>query len=212
FLCFVTSCLLGVLLPPLNDRFQYPVHTWTWWTVKNVRDRCSTIKSERTEKMRSNQKERSEAGERPDCRVVLLGSSLMVVAMAECDSTWLKERIDLTTYRDARYFDERIQHLFDRNPGTLNLSAPGQVPSDAYLTLKFALKQGIKPDLIVYGLAPRDFLDGTMQSPFDSECYRYLNRLVPAVELNAVLNDGSIESVFRSVCSSTPILERSIDL
>jgi len=60
----------------------------------------------------------------------------------------------------------------------MNLSAPGQMPSDAYLTLKAALKQGMKPNVIVYGLAPRDFLDGTMQSPSDTEAFKYLQRSV----------------------------------
>ncbi len=129
-------------------------HSWTWWTVDDIRHATKP----------SN--------------VVLLGSSLMVAAIAECDANYLKHSLDLATYRGAAYMDTVLHDKLGGTFNTMNLSAPGQMPSDAYLTLKAALKEGMKPNVIVYGLAPRDFLDGTMQSPSDTEAFKYLRRSV----------------------------------
>ncbi len=129
-------------------------HSWTWWTVNDIRHATKP----------SN--------------VVLLGSSLMVAAIAECDANFQKQSLDLATYRGASYMDSVLHDKLGGTFNTMNLSAPGQMPSDAYLTLKAALKEGMKPKVIVYGIAPRDFLDGTMQSPSDTEAFKYLRRSV----------------------------------
>lgn len=129
-------------------------HSWTWWTVNDIRHATKPA------------------------NVVLLGSSLMVAAIAECDANFLKRSLDLATYRGASYLDSVLHDKLGGTFNTMNLSAPGQMPSDAYLTLKSALKEGMKPEVIVYGVAPRDFLDGTMQSPSDTEAFKYLQRSV----------------------------------
>lgn len=129
-------------------------HSWTWWTVNDIRHATKPA------------------------NVVLLGSSLMVAAIAECDANFLKHSLDLATYRGASYMDKVLRDKLGGTFNTMNLSAPGQMPSDAYLTLKAALQEGMKPQVIVYGVAPRDFLDGTMQSPSDTEAFKYLRRNV----------------------------------
>jgi|688.fasta_scaffold224666_2 hypothetical protein len=127
---------------------------WSWWTVNDIRHATKPA------------------------NVVLLGSSLMVAAIAECDANYLKHSLDLATYRGASYLDQALHNKLGGSFNTMNLSAPGQMPSDAYLTLKTALNEGMKPDVIVYGVAPRDFIDGTMQSPSDTEAFKYLQRIV----------------------------------
>ncbi|MFN8554087.1 MAG: DUF1574 family protein [Candidatus Obscuribacterales bacterium] len=127
---------------------------WSWWTVNDIR-----------------------SASRP-ANVALLGSSLMVAAIAECDANYLKHSLDLATYRGASYLDHTLSNKLGGSFNTMNISAPGQMPSDAYLTLKAALKEGMKPSIIIYGLAPRDFIDGTMQSPSDTEAFKFLQRSV----------------------------------
>lgn len=187
--------LIGYLPLPQSDRYAYPLHSWTWWTVKNVRDRM--------------------AGNKQKPNVALLGSSLMVVAMAETDATWSKQRIDLTTYRDARYFDYLMNQRCSSGQKkfhTINLSSPGQIPSDAYLTLKMVLAEGARPSRVIYGMAPRDVFDSTLSSPFETEAYRYLSRLVPTSELDAVLQENSWSGLNRRATKVIPLLNRSIDL
>ena len=102
----------------------------------------------------------------------------MVAAISECDANFQKRTLDLASYRSATYLDKSLDEKFNGKFCTLNLSAPGQMPSDAYLTLKASLQKGISPRVIIYGVAPRDFLDGTMQSPSDTEAFKFLQRHV----------------------------------
>lgn len=175
----------------LVDKYDYPVHSWSWWSVQGIREVA-------------NQKSAVP-------NTILLGSSLMVVAMAEGDATWTGERLDLTTYRKARYLDSLLANR-SQDRVTMNLASPGQVVSDAYLTLKEALNEGVKPKLVVYGIAPRDFIDSTMDSPFDTECYRYLSRLVSAQELDPVLSQDAASSLVRNVSKAIPLSGKALDL
>jgi hypothetical protein len=136
----------------------------------------------------------------------------MVVAMAEGDATWSGRRFDLTTYRKARYFDSVMADNVGTPQSTISLAAPGQVVSDAYLTLKEGLNEGLKPRLVIYGIAPRDFIDSTMQSPFDTECYRYVSRLISAKELEPLLRSDVVSTLFRSISSALPLSRQALDL
>jgi hypothetical protein len=128
--------------------------TWSWWTLNDLNQRRSSP------------------------NVVLLGSSLMVAAIAECDANYKKKTFDMAYYRDAAYLSGALQKTFGGQFNAANLSAPGQMPSDAYLTLSAAIKKGVHPRVIFYGLAPRDFIDGTMQSPTDTEAFQVLQHFV----------------------------------
>ncbi|MGH9552807.1 MAG: hypothetical protein ACRD3W_25735, partial [Terriglobales bacterium] len=110
--------------------------------------------------------------------LALLGSSLVVVAMSECDATVQKQPLDLCFYRKDAYLDQQLKKRFGCDYRSINLAAPGQIPSDAYLTLEAALKNGIKPGALIYGLAPRDFIDGTLQNAYDTEPFQYLSHIV----------------------------------
>ena len=139
----------------LCDRYEFPYHGWSYWSLKAIRD---------TDPSRSN--------------IVWLGSSLVVAAIAECDATMANKPLDLCFYKGAKYFDGAMKERFGRDYNTFDLSTPGQIPSDAYLTLKAALDSGIKPGIVIYGIAPRDFIDQTLADPCDTEPFRYLSRLV----------------------------------
>lgn len=131
----------------------------------------------------------------------------MVVAMAEGDATWSGKRLDLTTYRKARYLDALL-----RDHETMNLASPGQVVSDAYLTLKVALDEGIKPKRVVYGIAPRDFIDSTMESPVDTECFRYVSRLVPTQEIELFLSQDMVSKMARQIARAVPLSGKTVDI
>lgn len=191
----------------VQDRYEYPLHSWSWWTVRELREIAA---QKRVCNFSPNGKSLAP-------NTVLLGSSLMVVANAECDATWKQERIDLTTYRKARYFDaamsKKVRASGDwEETVSANLSAPGQIPSDAFLTLQEALNEGISPSLVVYGVAPRDFVDSTMSSPFETEGYKYLSRLVPTNAVDSKIREGVIESFGRHIVASVPLSRNAIDL
>jgi hypothetical protein len=107
-----------------------------------------------------------------------MGSSLMVSAVAGCDAKYLHRDLDQTTYHDAAYVDHVLSTTFGAKFKTFDLAIPGQMPSDAYMALRAALDLGQRPKVVMYGIAPRDFIDSTLLSPLDTETYHYLGRLV----------------------------------
>lgn len=155
---FLLFCAVNAWLifkhPLFSPAYDFPYHGWTFWTVNTMRN-CDASR----------------------VNVALLGSSLMVVAMSETDASLQGKPLDLCFYRKAEYLDKRLSDTFAHRYSTMNLSAPGQIPSDAYLTLKTALAHGIKPGALIYGLAPRDFIDGTMQNAYDTEPFQYLSHV-----------------------------------
>jgi hypothetical protein len=140
--------------PYAFDPYKFLYRGWAWWTIDNLR----------RDKQPHN--------------VALMGSSLMVSAVAGCDANFLNQSIDLTEYHKASYLDSLLVTKFGGEFNTYNLSAPGQMPSDAYLTLQAMVNTDHRPDVVVYGIAPRDFIDSFLSNPTDTEPFRYLKRIV----------------------------------
>lgn len=137
------------------DPYNYLYRGWTWWGFNELRKAPQTH------------------------NVALLGSSLMVSAVAGVDANYLNSTLDLSQYHGAKYLDDLLTERFGGTFKTLNLSIPGQMPSDAYMTLKAMVATSNRPDVVIYGIAPRDFIDSTMSSAADTEAFRFLRRIVP---------------------------------
>lgn len=145
---------LSYATPFRFDSFAFPYRGWSWWTINDLRKQTA------------------------EHNVALLGSSLMVSAVAGTDANYLNKPLDLANYHKASYLEHLLRTRFGGTFSTANLSAPGQMPSDAYLTLKATVNCANRPDVVVYGIAPRDFIDSTLSTPADTEPFRYLKRLV----------------------------------
>ncbi len=158
---FAANIALSYFAPFNFDPFKFPYRGWAWWTFDGLR--------------KAN-------NDRQEHNVALLGSSLMVSAITCCDANYLNKGLDLTEHHGAEYFDHTMQKKFGGSFKTYNLSAPGQMPSDAYLTLKGMLATANRPDIVIYGVAPRDFIDSSLSNPTDTEPFRFLNRLVSTDE------------------------------
>lgn len=52
------------------------------------------------------------------------------------------------------------------------------------MSLRSMINLGKKPDIVIYGIAPRDFIDGTMSSPADGEPYRYLSPVLKYADID----------------------------
>jgi len=148
------------------DPYKYLYRGWTWWGFNDMK-------------------------KSPEVHnVALLGSSLMVSAVAGVDANYLNKTLDLSQYHNAKYLDDNLHTRFGGTFKTLNLSIPGQMPSDAYMTLKAMVATSNRPGIVVYGVAPRDFIDSTMSSAADTEAFQFLRRIVPI--------DNVASQVFRS--------------
>lgn len=145
---------LSFFTPIKFNPFNYPYQGWGWWSFHDLR---------------SSQEIHN---------VALLGSSLMVAAVNNCDANYLNRPLNLTEHHRSFYLDDKLEATFKGKFRSYNLAGPGQMPSDAYLTLKGMLSTAHRPDVVIYGVAPRDFIDSQLSSPTDTEPFHFLSRLV----------------------------------
>ncbi|MGH9547876.1 MAG: hypothetical protein ACRD3W_00815, partial [Terriglobales bacterium] len=106
------------------------------------------------------------------------GSSLMVNAVNDCDADYFNGKIDLTEYHRAKYLDQALSTKFGGKFRTVNMSLPGCEPSDASLLIRLIGLYCGPPSVVIYGVAPRDFIDNSLQNPLETEHAQYLSRLV----------------------------------
>lgn len=157
---FVLANFCMAFYTPIKfDEFRFPYQGWAWWAFNDLKKTTEVH------------------------NVALLGSSLMVSAVAGVDANYLNKTLDLSQYHKASYLNDSMHTRFGGKFNTFNLSVPGQMPSDAYMTLKAMCATANRPDVVIYGVAPRDFIDSTMAGPADTEPFRYLRRLVSIDEI-----------------------------
>lgn len=149
----INACLT-YFTPFHFDPYKFGYKGWAWWTFNELRQTSRV----------SN--------------VALLGSSTMVSALAGSDANYLKKGLDLTNHHRSLYLEDSLKKLFKGDFETVSLAAPGQMPSDAYVTLKGMVASASRPDVVIYGVAPRDFIDSTLAAPGDTDAFKYLTRIV----------------------------------
>lgn len=143
----LASARIGIAAPS-----DFPVLSWTGWAIKQF----------------------LEKQERPE--VVFLGSSLVLVPLDGVDADFLNRKIDGSQHHHSAYFENRWKQLTGAAVQSYTFALPGEMPSDAYLIVKNLLTGSKKPDVIVYGVGPRDFLDNLLPSPAATDPYRSLSR------------------------------------
>ena len=108
--------------------------------------------------------------------IVFLGSSLMLMPINLADAHFLNRTIDGATHHESVLFDHLINYDKKHHASNFNFALPGLMPSDAYLITNRMLSGNNHPQLIVYGLGPRDFLDNLLSSPASTDPYRCLSQ------------------------------------
>ncbi|MBX9947864.1 MAG: hypothetical protein K2Y39_01750 [Candidatus Obscuribacterales bacterium] len=132
---------------------DFPIKTWTGWAVEDFL---------------------SDKQGRP--QFVFMGSSLVLVPVAGVDADYLNHPIDGSHHHNSQYFEDQFKRHTGMKVKTFNFGLPGEMPSDAFLITKFLLKGEKRPDVIVYGVGPRDFMDSLLPSPAATDPYQYLSR------------------------------------
>lgn len=131
---------------------QFPFLSWSGWTIKDFL-------------------------ERRDCpNVVFLGSSLVLVPIDGIDADYLGRKIDGSQHHHSCYFEDKFKQSTGLDVKSFNFALPGEMPSDAFLIVSNLLKGEKKPEVIIYGLGPRDFLDNLLPSPAATDPFRFLSR------------------------------------
>lgn len=135
------------------DKFNSPNRSWVWWAAKDFR--------------RQN--------EAP--HVVLLGSSLMMAALHGGDATYLKLPQNVAYHHRSTFLEDLLREKLHQPVNTFAFAIGGQMVSDAYAISTTLLRGDKKPETIVYGIAPRDFMDNMLTSPASTETFRYMDRI-----------------------------------
>jgi|LakMenEpi03Aug12_release.lakeMendotaPanAssembly.Ray.scaffolds.fasta_scaffold171158_2 hypothetical protein len=136
-----------------SDKFDSPNKSWIWWAVSDFRKQPQT----------------------PD--VVLLGSSLMLEALNTGDATYLHKPQNVSLHHTSSCLQDDLAAKLSYKPHTFSFAIAGQMASDAYAISSTILQGKDKPTTIVYGIAPRDFMDNTLTNVTTTETFRYLSRV-----------------------------------
>jgi len=128
-----------------------------------------------------------KSGKKP--QIVILGSSLVVATVNDGDATTLGEAIDGTLHHRSITLEKAIAQAtdrpVDRAPLSQSFAIGGQMASDAYAILRTLFNSDndnlknrfVSPKIIVWGIAPRDFMDATFTDPDTSSTVMYLDNL-----------------------------------
>ena len=183
------NVVLSVSDPIAFDKFKYPYTSWSWWTIKDIQSLPQETNN-----------------------VALLGSSLTVAPINSADATYFNESLDQTEYHRVRYLDQALEKKLGGKFRTFNLSCPGQMPSDAYLTLQAMVNLSEKPAVVLYGIAPRDFIDSNLAGPQDTDSFRYLSRIVSVANDENVIYAKPLDKINRTLEKNIYFYKNSMDL
>ncbi len=147
------SALWGSLRFGALSPSDFPFYTWTACAIEDFL---------------SNEQGRPQ--------IDFVGSSLVLAPLGGVDADFLNAPVDAPHHHRSLYFESAFRKLTGENVKTFNFALPGEMPSDAYLMTKFLMKGEKRPDVIVYGVGPRDFLDNLLPSPSATDPYSLLSR------------------------------------
>jgi hypothetical protein len=139
---------IGILKPQ-----DFPFYTWTGLAVEHLL--------------------KKEVG-RPN--IAFVGSSLVLYPVGNTDSDLINGEIDAPRHNRSWYFERKFKEATGHDVTTFNFSLPGEMPSDAFLIEKFLLKGEKSPDVLVYGVGPRDFMDNLLPCPQATDPFLWLSR------------------------------------
>lgn len=109
---------------------------------------------------------------KPD--VILVGSSLMMFPFWSMDLEIKKDIGDIFHHRESMKLAQELDRAGIKNQKVYSLAVFGAMASDAYLYVNEFLKNDRKPDVLVFGIAPRDFHDYNLPSPMSTFSFEKL--------------------------------------
>ena len=131
-----------------------PKHTWAQWALMDYQTKKNN-----------------------PAPIVFLGSSLMLMPLNLADASFLNRTIDGALHHTSLLFDYLVGDNKQLS-SNFNFALPGAMASDAYLITNLLLQEKNNPELIIYGIGPRDFLDNLLISPTSTDIYHCLSDLL----------------------------------
>jgi hypothetical protein len=153
------------------DTYNSPNRSWVWYAVKDFR----------------------ETGKQAD--IVLLGSSLMMATLHGGDATYFNHPVNAAFHHRSYYLEKLLKEKYGLDVHTFAFAIGGQMVSDAYILASRMLVGDDRPKMLIYGIAPRDFMDNTLASCASTETYRYIDRIKGLSDLQSVSTTSPWEKV-----------------
>lgn len=100
----------------------------------------------------------------PGPHLILLGSSLILDPVIQTESLYLDRPLDRYYWRRSMAMESLIFKQVSAPISVINLSMGGEMASDSYIILEHLIARNQTPATIIYGVAPRDFLDNVLAS------------------------------------------------
>lgn len=135
------------------DPYSLPQRSFIWWAVHDYK----------------------QLKQVPD--IVLFGSSLMLATVNEGDAAHYNKLIDSATHHRSLYLEELLKDKQDKPVSTFSFAIGGQMASDAYAIAANFITPKFKPQLIIWGIAPRDLLDSAFPGAITSDTAQYMNKI-----------------------------------
>jgi hypothetical protein len=136
-------------ITPLQTAYR----SWVWWNVRDF------------------------AREKQPPDIVLLGSSLMMAAFHGGDAALLNVPQNVAFHHKSVLLERLLKARFNRDYSTFVFALGGEMASDAYAITSSLLTGPKQPKVIIYGIAPRDFMDHALSSPASTEIFKFMSRM-----------------------------------
>ena len=114
----------------------------------------------------------AELKQRPT--VMLLGSSLIMHPFWAMDAEKNPHLPDIFHYHGSNALEEKLASLGAPEQRVYSLAIFGEMISDAYIYVNDFMKGDKKPDVLMFGIAPRDFSDSDLPAPMATFTFKRL--------------------------------------
>jgi hypothetical protein len=141
-----------------------------------------------------------KAAEQPD--VVLLGSSLIMSPVWTADFHRYGHVGDFYRHHRSYQLEKKLQADGGQPTRVFSFAVPGAMVSDMDLIVDKVLTGAKKPSLVVYGVAPRDFMDDLAGGETKTATFSRLGEVSDLGKQNfaASTTDEKLELVFNRAC------------
>lgn len=153
--------------------YDSPSRSQVWWATNDAR------KLERA----------------PD--VVLFGSSLINTAVVGAEATYLGKSVDACLHHRSIYLENQLPPVNKEKQVVFSFAIPGQMASDAYAIASTLLKDRLKPKAIIWGIAPRDFLDCELFDATSTDTFKFMSRMRQLNELQSLSKSSFWDTLAR---------------
>lgn len=138
------------------DRYSSTNRSWISWIVKDFRHN------------------------KVPADFALFGSSLVLAGQNGADALFTNTGFDATTHHEPQYLDHLLKAKTSMPVHSFSFAIGGQMASDVFAIASTLFSKNNQPNVVLWGIAPRDFLDATFGYPSDTETVRYMNKIADA--------------------------------